>query len=93
MFSTTPSTSWLTFFAINPARRATRCAVGWGVVTKSTCARGRNWLSEMATSPVPGGMSTSRKSGESHNTSVMNCSMALWSIGPRQITAVSSSTK
>ena len=44
-------------------------------------------------SPVPGGRSTSRKSGSSHHTSVRNCSSALWSIGPRQMTAWSSRAK
>ena len=44
-------------------------------------------------SPVPGGRSTSRKSGSSQKTSVRNCSSALCSIGPRQMTGLSSSAK
>src|SRR4051794_1204851 len=44
-------------------------------------------------SPVPGGRSTSRKSGSSQYTSVRNCSSALCSIGPRQMTGWSSSAK
>ena len=44
-------------------------------------------------SPVPGGRSMTRKSGSSQYTSVRNCSSALWSIGPRQMTGVSSSAK
>jgi hypothetical protein len=46
-----------------------------------------------ATSPVPGGMSIKRKSGWSHQASVMSCSIALCNIGPRQITGCSSGTK
>ena len=44
-------------------------------------------------SPVPGGRSTRRKSGSSQKTSVRNCSSALWSIGPRQMTGWSSLAK
>ena len=47
----------------------------------------------MDMSPVPGGRSTSRKSGSFQATSVRNCSRALWSMGPRQITAWFSSAK
>ena len=39
-------------------------------------------------SPVPGGMSMRRKSGSSQNTSARNCSSALCSIGPRQMTGL-----
>ena len=42
------------------SRCATFCAAGWGVVTTSTSARGRNCAIESAMSPVPGGMSTIR---------------------------------
>ena len=58
-----------------------------------TSARGRNCAIESATSPVPGGMSTTRKSGSAQWTSVRNCSSALCSIGPRQMTAWSSPAK
>ena len=44
-------------------------------------------------SPVPGGMSTTRKSGSSQCTSVRNCSSALCSIGPRHTTGWSSRAK
>ena len=44
-------------------------------------------------SPVPGGRSTRRKSGSSQKTSVRNCSSALCSIGPRQMTGWSSLAK
>ena len=46
-----------------------------------------------ATSPVPGGRSTTRVSSAAQCTSVMNCSSALCSIGPRQMTAWSSRAK
>ena len=41
------------------ARTATSCASGCGVVTTTASARGSSWPSEIETSPVPGGMSTS----------------------------------
>ena len=52
-----------------------------------------NEASEIETSPVPGGRSQSRKSRSPHQTSPRNCWIALCSIGPRQITGVSSGTK
>src|SRR5256886_10719824 len=82
MFSITPITSRFTFWLMYAARWATRWAAGCGVVTMSTSARGRNWAIDSAMSPVPGGMSTTRKSGSSQCTSVRNCSSALCSIGP-----------
>ena len=85
MFSMTPLTVMLTFAAIAADSAATFWAAGCGVVTTYTSARGRYWLRLRAMSPVPGGMSMSRKSGSSQNTSVRNCSSALCSIGPRQI--------
>src|SRR5207248_3323940 len=72
---------------------ASSWAAGWGVVTTITSARGRNCDIDRATSPVPGGMSTIRNWGSSHHTSVRNCSRALWSIGPRQMTGWSSRAK
>ena len=48
---------------------------------------------DSATSPVPGGMSTTRKSGAPQSTSTKNCASALWSIGPRHMTGWSSGTK
>ena len=65
MFSMTPRTDRLTLAAIAADSRATFWAAGCGVVTTNTSPRGRYWLSEMAMSPVPGGMSTSRNSGSS----------------------------
>ena len=66
---------------------------GCGVVTTTTSARGRNCAIDSAMSPVPGGMSTTRKSGSPQCTSVRNCSSALCSIGPRQTTGWSSRAK
>ena len=62
MFSTTPITRWLIIEAMVPARSATSAAADWGVVTTSTSAFGSFCPSEIATSPVPGGRSISRKS-------------------------------
>ena len=75
------------------ARCATFCAAGCGVVTIRTSARGRNCAIDSAMSPVPGGMSTTRKSGSPQCTSVRNCSSALCSIGPRHTTGWSSRAK
>ena len=62
MFSTTPITRWFIIEAMVPARSATSAAAACGVVTTSTSAFGSFWPSEIATSPVPGGRSSSRKS-------------------------------
>jgi hypothetical protein len=67
-------------------------AASCGVVTTSICAPGRNCAIEIETSPVPGGRSASRKSSSPQYTSPRNCWTALCSIGPRQMTGVSSST-
>ena len=63
MFSITPRTDSLSLRAAKAERWATRWAAGWGVVTTTISARGITWASERVTSPVPGGMSTRRKSG------------------------------
>ena len=93
MFSMTPRTVRFTFSAIAADNRATFCAAGCGVVTTYTSARGKYWLRLSAMSPVPGGMSTSKKSGSSQYTSVRNCSSALCNMGPRHTTAWPSGTK
>ncbi len=93
MFSMTPSGRRFVRSAIFPARSATLRAASWGVVTTSIEAPGMNEASEIETSPVPGGRSQSRKSRSPHQTSPRNCWIALCSIGPRQITGVSSGTK
>ena len=74
------------FCAIPAARAATSCASFCGVVTTTTSARGSSWPSEIETSPVPGGMSTTSTSISPQWTSVRNCSSARCSIGPRHIT-------
>ena len=58
MFSITPSSRMFVFWAMIAARTATCWAGGCGVVTTIASARGSSWPSEIATSPVPGGMST-----------------------------------
>ncbi len=72
--------------AIDAARDATSCASFCGVVTTTTSARGSSCPSEIETSPVPGGMSTTSTSRSPQCTSVRNCSSARCSIGPRHIT-------
>jgi hypothetical protein len=79
--------------AISAERRATFWAAGCGVVTITKEACGKSWASVIETSPVPGGRSISRKSSAPQSTSSRNCLSALCSIGPRQTTAASSSTK
>jgi len=63
MFSITPRTDNLSRRAANAERWATRWAAACGVVTTTISARGITSASVSATSPVPGGMSTSTKSG------------------------------
>ena len=75
------------------ARTATCCAAGCGVVTITVSARGRSCPIEIATSPVPGGMSTTSVSSSPQWTSERNCSSALWSIGPRHMIGPLSSAK
>ena len=79
--------------AISAARAATSCASGCGVVTITASARGSSWPSEIETSPVPGGMSTTSVSSSPQCTSVRNCSSARCSIGPRHMTGSLSSRK
>jgi len=79
--------------AICAARLATSCASTCGVVTTTASARGSICPSEIETSPVPGGMSTTSRSSSPQWTSWRNCSSALWSMGPRHISGLLSSTK
>ena len=81
------------FCAITAARDATSCASGCGVVTMTASARGSSCPSEIETSPVPGGMSTTSTSSSPQCTSCRNCSSARCSIGPRHITGWLSSRK
>ncbi len=62
MFSTTPTRRWWVCSAIAPARSATSAAAICGVVTTRISAFGNSWASEIATSPVPGGRSSSSTS-------------------------------
>jgi hypothetical protein len=93
MFSTTPIRRMFVFCAISAARAATSCASGCGVVTTMASARGSSWPSEIETSPVPGGMSTTSVSSAPQWTSERNCSSARCSIGPRHMTGEFSSRK
>ena len=92
MFSTTPMTFWFVCEAIEPARSATSAAATCGVVTTRISELGSSCAIEIATSPVPGGMSMSRTSRSPQNTSARNCWRARWSMGPRQMTAWPSGT-
>ena len=87
MFSMTPTTRWPVCRATTPLRSATSAAAGCGVVTTSTSAFGSSWPTEMATSPVPGGRSSSRMSRSPKKTSPRNCWIVRCSIGPRHATA------
>ena len=60
MFSITPTIRCLVWATIEPARSATSAAAICGVVTTSSSAVGSSCASEIATSPVPGGRSSSR---------------------------------
>ena len=88
MFSMTTATRWCVCEAIAPARSATSAAASCGVVTTSSSATGSIWATEMATSPVPGGRSSSSTSRSPQYTSARNCCSARCSIGPRQTTGV-----
>src|SRR5581483_8657875 len=72
MFSTTPRMRRFVERAILPAREATSWASFCGVVTTTTSARGRSCASEIETSPVPGGMSTTSTSRSPQCTSERN---------------------
>jgi hypothetical protein len=73
MFSMTPRTESLSRRAAKAERCATRCAAACGVVTTMISARGITSARVSATSPVPGGMSMSTKSGSPQYASVRNC--------------------
>ena len=60
MFSMTPSGGMLSFLYIATARRVSASDTCCGVVTTIAPATGTVWLRLSATSPVPGGMSTTR---------------------------------
>ncbi len=60
MFSITPSTFRYERRAMSATRTATFWAARAGVVTTTISVRGRSRPRAICTSPVPGGMSTSR---------------------------------
>ena len=93
MFSISPSTGTLTFSNIRTPRRASISATSWGVDTITAPLSGTRWLMVSCASPVPGGMSTTSTSSAPHSTWESICSSAPITIGPRQIIAVSSSTR
>ena len=62
----------------------------WGLATTMMPSTGRLWNTVSGTSPVPGGISTKRKSTSFQTTSVQNCLTAPAMTGPRQTTGSSS---
>ena len=60
MFSITPSTGMFSCRNIPTALRTSETATPWGVVTTTAPAIGTLWAMLRATSPVPGGRSTTR---------------------------------
>jgi len=93
MFSTMPSTGTLTFLNIASPRRASIRERSCGVEMMTAPRSGTFCASVSCASPVPGGMSTTRISRVPQATSRSIWVMADITIGPRQIIAVSSSTR
>ncbi len=93
MFSTMPSTGTSTLRNIAMPRRASISARSCGVETITAPASGTAWAIVSCASPVPGGMSTTRTSSAPHSTSRSICCSADITIGPRQMTGVSSSIR
>ena len=83
----------LTFWNIAMPRRASIRAMSCGVETMIAPASGACCAMVSCASPVPGGRSTTRISRSSHATSRSICVIAEITIGPRQIMALSSSTR
>ncbi len=79
--------------AMSAVRAATFWAASGGVVTTTTSVRGIIRASPIWMSPVPGGMSTSRKSRSPQWTSSRNCWTARLRISPRHMMAWSSSAR
>ena len=73
--------------------RATFCAAGCGVVTTSTSAAGQVLAEAEGDVAGAGRHVDQQELGSSQKTSVRNCSSALCSMGPRQMTAWPSGTK
>jgi hypothetical protein len=93
MFSMRPRTGTFTFSNIRTPRRASISATSCGVETMTAPASGTRWDMVSCASPVPGGMSTIMQSNSPHSTWPIICSSAPITIGPRQIIAVSCSTR
>ena len=93
MFSTMPSTGTLTFWNMASPRRASISERSCGVEMMTAPLSGTFCASVSCASPVPGGMSTTRISSVPHSTSRSIWVIADITIGPRQIIAVSSSTR
>ena len=93
MFSTRPSTGTSVFSNMRTPRRASINAMSCGVDTMTAPLRLTFCAMVSCASPVPGGMSTIRMSSAPQCTWPIICSNAPITIGPRQIIAVSGSTR
>ena len=76
--------------AILTALVTIRLTSSCGLATTMIPSTGRVWNTVRGTSPVPGGMSTNRKSTSFQMTSCQNCFTAPAITGPRQTTGSSS---
>ena len=90
MFSTTPRMGMFIIWAIFTALPTIMLTSSWGLVTTTMPSTGRVWNTVRGTSPVPGGMSTNRKSTSFQMTSCQNCFTAPAMTGPRHTTGSSS---
>ena len=88
-----PGRAHWSFSNIRTPRRASISAISCGVETITAPVSATRCAMVNCASPVPGGMSTTRISSAPHATWPIICSSAPITIGPRQIIAVSSSTR
>ena len=93
MFSTSPRIGTETFRNMETPLPASMRATSWGVVTMIAPVSRIFCEMEIWTSPVPGGRSKTSASVPSQSTSLINCSIALPAIGPRQTIGVWRSTR
>ena len=90
MFSTMPSMGTFIISAMFTAFATIMLTSSCGLATTTMPSTGRLWNTVRGTSPVPGGISTNRKSTSFQTTSVQNCLTAPAITGPRHTTGSSS---
>ena len=73
MFSTMPRMGMFIIWAMLTALATIMLTSSWGLATTMMPSTGRLWKTVRGTSPVPGGISTKRKSTSFQTTSVQNC--------------------